>query len=161
VVDSEGEGLLGSVIHTDATRFEQFWCELPTSRRPPARFLSADLPFGKHYPHLDAESVRREGVVHIRSAIEEVLANSGIRAEQVTRFFAQHIFRDAAFSALDALGVLDRATVGGDEEGHVAAASLPIALCQARERGHVKSGDIVCMATAGAGMNRGAALLRL
>jgi 3-oxoacyl-[acyl-carrier-protein] synthase-3 len=161
VVDSEGEGLLGSVIHTDATRFEQFWCELPTSRRPPARFLTADLPLGKHYPHLDAETVRREGVAHIRSAIEEVLACNGIRAEQVSRFFVQHVFRDAAFAALDALGVLERATVGGDEEGHVAAASLPISLCQARERGQVKSGDIVCMATAGAGMNRAAALVRL
>jgi 3-oxoacyl-[acyl-carrier-protein] synthase-3 len=153
--------LLASAIHTDATRFEQFWCEFPTSRRPPARFLSADLPLGRHYPHLDAVSVRHDGAVHIRAAIEEVLSNSGIQKQQVRRFFVQHVFRDAAFAALDALGVLDRATVGGEEEGHVAAASLPIALCRARERDQVNSGDIVCLATAGAGMNRAAALLRL
>ena len=161
LLDGEGEGLLASAIHTDATRFEQFWCEFPTSRRPPARFLSADLPLGRHYPHLDAASVRHDGAVHIRAAIEEVLSNSGIQKQRVTRFFVQHVFRDAAFAALDALGVLDRATVGGEEEGHVAAASLPIALCRARERDQVNSGDIVCLATAGAGMNRAAALLRL
>jgi 3-oxoacyl-[acyl-carrier-protein] synthase III len=84
-----------------------------------------------------------------------------MRAQEVTRFFLQHVFRDTAFAAANAIGVLDRATIGGEEEGHVAAASLPIALCRARQSGQVKAGDIVCLATAGAGMNRAAALLRL
>ncbi len=161
VVAAKGEGLLGSVIHTDATRFERFWCELPSSRRKVTRFVAADLPLGKHYPQLDAEAVRRDGLAHIRSAIEEALSGSGIPAQQVTRFFLQHVFRDTALAAASAIGVLDRTTIGGEEEGHVAAASLPIALCRARQNGEVKAGDIVCLATAGAGMNRAAAVLRL
>jgi 3-oxoacyl-[acyl-carrier-protein] synthase III len=84
-----------------------------------------------------------------------------LRAQEVTRFFLQHVFRDTALAAANALGVLDRTTVGGEEEGHVAGASLPIALCRARQSGEVKAGDIVCLATAGAGMNRAAAVLRL
>jgi 3-oxoacyl-[acyl-carrier-protein] synthase III len=161
LLDAEGDGLIASAIHTDGTRFEQFWCEFPTSRRPPARFQASDLPLGKHYPRLEAEAVRRDGLAHIRSAIEEVLARGGIRKENVTRFFLQHVFRDTAFAAADSLGVLDRTTIGGEEEGHIAAGSLPIALCQARSRGQVEKGDVVCLATAGAGMNRGAALLHL
>jgi 3-oxoacyl-[acyl-carrier-protein] synthase-3 len=161
VVGLEGDGLLGSVIHTDASEFERFWCELPSSRRQATRFVTADLPLGRHYPRLEAEAVRRDGLAHLRSVIDEALARTGIRAQQVSRFFLQHVFRDTALAAGDALGVLDRTTVGGMEEGHVAAASLPIALCRARLAGEVGSGDIVCLATAGAGMNRAAAVLRL
>jgi 3-oxoacyl-[acyl-carrier-protein] synthase-3 len=161
VVGAEGDGLLGSVIHTDATSFEQFWCELPSSRRQAKRFVTGDLSLGKHYPRLDPEAVRRHGLAHMRSAIEEVLSRSGIRAQQVSRFFLQHVFRDTALAAADAVGVLDRATVGGEQEGHVAAASLAIALCRARQIGQVGSGDLVCLATAGAGMNSAAAVLRL
>jgi 3-oxoacyl-[acyl-carrier-protein] synthase-3 len=161
VVVAEGEGLLGSVIHTDATRFERFWCELPSSRRQATRFVVADLSRGKHYPRLDAEAVRRDGLAHMRSAIGEVLSRSGLRAQEVTRFFLQHVFRDTALAAANALGVLERTSVGGEEEGHVAGASLPIALSRARQGGEVKAGDIVCLATAGAGMNRAAAILRL
>ena len=158
---AEGEGLLASVIHTDGTRFEEFWCEFPSSRRRPARFLPEDLPLRKHYPRLEAEAVHRDGVAHIRSAVEEVIARSGVREQDVTRFFFQHVYRKTAYAAAEALGVRDRATVGGAEEGHVAAASLPIALCRARRGGQLKPGDVICLATAGAGMNRAASLLRL
>lgn len=161
VVAAEGDGLLGSVIHTDSTGFERFWCELPSSRRQATRFVTRDLLLDKHYPRLDAEAVRRDGLAHMRSVIDEVLSRSGIRTRQVSRFFLQHVFRDTALAAADVVGVLDRTTVGGEEEGHVAAASLPIALCRARQSGQVSSGDVVCLATAGAGMNRAAAVLRV
>ncbi len=161
VLAAEGDSLLGSVIHTDATSFERFWCELPSSRRQATRFEAGDLPLGKHYPRLDADAVRRDGFAHIRSAIDEVMGRTGIRMEQITRFFLQHVFRDTALAVAESLGALDRTTVGGEEEGHVAAASLPIALCRARQSGEVKSGDVVCLATAGAGMNRAATVLRV
>jgi 3-oxoacyl-[acyl-carrier-protein] synthase-3 len=57
--------------------------------------------------------------------------------------------------------VTDRSTIGGLDEGHVASASLPIALDRARANGEVKAGDLVCLATAGSGANWGALLVRL
>ena len=161
VLNGEGEGIIDSVIHTDATRFEEFWCEFPSSRRLPTRFLPEDLSAAKQYPQLDAESVRRDGVSHIRSAVDELLAKTGHAPRDVQRYFFQHVFRDVALAAADALGVRDRARVGGLEEGHIASASLPMALCRARADQDVRPGDLVCLATAGAGMNSGAALLRM
>jgi len=161
VLDAEGNGLVDAVIHTDATRLEQFWCEFPSSRRRPTRFLPSDLPLGKHHPRLEPDSVRHDGLRHIRSAVEEVLAKTANRPEDVRRYFFQHVYRDTALGAADALGVRDRVRVGGLEEGHIASASLPMALCRARADGDVLPGDLVCLATAGAGLNWGAALLRL
>jgi 3-oxoacyl-[acyl-carrier-protein] synthase-3 len=161
VLDADGEGLVGSVIHTDASRFEEFWCEFPSSRRRPTRFLPQDLLLGNHYPRLDADAIRRDGERQIRSAVEEVLMQSKTRAEDVRRFFLQHIYRDAAQAAAQGLGVAARTTVGGLEEGHIASGSLPLALSRARQSGEVRTGDLVCLATAGSGANWGAALVRL
>jgi 3-oxoacyl-[acyl-carrier-protein] synthase III len=161
VLDAEGDGLVGSVIHTDASRFENFWCELPSSRRRPTRFLPQDLALGKHHPSLDADAVWREGVQHMRAAVEEVLTKSAMRSDDVRQFFFQHVYRDAALAVAEDLGVGARATVGGLDEGHIASASLPLALCRARRNGDVGAGDLVCLATAGSGANWGAALVRL
>jgi 3-oxoacyl-[acyl-carrier-protein] synthase-3 len=161
ILDAEGDSLVGSVIHTDASRFEEFWCELPSSRRRPTRFLPQDLALGKHYPSLDADAVRRDGLQHIPAAVEEVLSHSQVRSDDVRRFFLQHVYRDTALAAAEHLGVSARATVGGLEEGHIASASLPLALCRARQNGDVGTGDLVCLATAGSGANWGAALVRL
>ena len=161
VVDAEGDGLVGSVIHTDATRFEEFWCEFPSSRRRPTRFMPEDLPLGKQFPHLDPQAVVRDGISHLGAGVREVLEKTGVETREVRRYFFQHVYRKAALIAAEDLGVSDRARIGGAEEGHIASASLPLALCRARAEGEVREGDLVCLATAGAGMNWGAAILRL
>lgn len=161
VLDGEEGGVVESVLHTDASRFETFWCEFPSSRRLPTRFLADDLALAKHYPTVDAAATKESGFTQIRGAVAELLAKSGTRREDVRCYFFQHLFRDVALHVADSLGVRDRSVVGGLEEGHVASASLPIALSRARASGQVRSGDLVCLATAGSGANWGAALIRL
>jgi 3-oxoacyl-[acyl-carrier-protein] synthase-3 len=161
LLGGEGRGILDIVIHTDATEFERFWCEFPSSRRRPTRFLPEDVAVGKQFPVIDAEYVRHDGSQKLVSAVREVTEQSGVESTSIRRFFLQHVFRDVALGAAKELGVADRTTVGGLDEGHVASASLPIALCRARDAGEVRPGDVVCLATSGAGMNWGAALLRL
>jgi len=161
VVEADGDSLLGSVVHTDATFFERFWCEFPTSRRRPGRLMPEDLPLGKYFPVIDRDAAFRDGVAQIRAAVEELLEKTRIDRREVRRFLFQHVYRDAARAAAESLGVSDRAAIGGEDTGHIASASLPLELCRARERRDVDSGDLVCLATAGAGMNSAAALLRL
>lgn len=161
LLNDAADAIVEIVIHTDATDLERFWCEFPSSRRRPTRFLPEDLPRKRHHPAIDREFVRRDGVERMRAAVGEILAKSGVAAARVARFFFQHVDREAAAEAADAIAVTSRATIGGLDEGHVASASLPIALCRARDDGVVAKGDLVCLATAGAGMTWGAALLRI
>jgi 3-oxoacyl-[acyl-carrier-protein] synthase-3 len=44
--------------------------------------------------------------------------------------------------------------------GNTTAASIPIALCEAWEKGLVKDGDLVCLAAFGSGFTWASALLR-
>lgn len=161
IVDADRDDLLGIVLHADATDFERFWCEFPSSRRKPTRFVPSDLEAKRHYPTLDREFVERDGRERIRATVEEVLAQTATTKDRVAKFVFQHVYRGSALAAADALGVADRTLVGGFDEGHVASASLAITLCRARERGEVATGDLVCLATAGAGMTSAAAVLRV
>jgi 3-oxoacyl-[acyl-carrier-protein] synthase-3 len=44
--------------------------------------------------------------------------------------------------------------------GNTTAASIPIAWCEAWEKGKIKEGDLVCLASFGSGFTWGSALLR-
>jgi 3-oxoacyl-[acyl-carrier-protein] synthase-3 len=47
-----------------------------------------------------------------------------------------------------------------DRFGNTTAASIPIALCEAWEKGSVKEGDLICLAAFGSGFTWASALLR-
>ena len=160
ILDAAGDGILATVLHADGTDLENFWCEFPSSRRLPTRFLPEDLKRAKHYPRIDAERVRRDGKKQLREAIDEVLETANVHARDVRRFFLHHIFRDVSSSVASGLDVADRVTDRGDS-AFIASASLPLALAEARKAGTVSAGDLVCLAAAGAGATWGATLLRL
>jgi 3-oxoacyl-[acyl-carrier-protein] synthase-3 len=44
--------------------------------------------------------------------------------------------------------------------GNTTAASVPIALCEAWEKGMIRQGDLVCLAAFGSGFTWGSALIR-
>jgi 3-oxoacyl-[acyl-carrier-protein] synthase-3 len=161
VILGDGEGILETVIHSDAERFDRFWCEFPSSRRLPVRFVPEDLERANHFPQIDAEYVRLAGRKQIPEAVSEVLGRRKLDASAVKRFFFHHVYRDVAERAARDLGVGDRASVDGRDGGHIASASLPLALVRARARGEVSTGDLICLATAGSGANWAASLIRL
>lgn len=154
-------GAVESVLHTEPEHFERFWCEFPSSRRFPLRFVADDLERGFHFPRIDADAVRADGRRQIVAAVREVLDRSGAKRDEIGPFFFHHVFPDTAAAAADELGVAERTIVSGRTEGHVASASLAIALSRARQDGGVGPGDRVCLATAGAGANSAATLIQL
>ena len=65
---------------------------------------------------------------------------------------------DHAASKLDL--PIDKVFVNVDRYGNTSAASIPIALFEARESGFVKPGDVVVLVGFGAGLTWGAAVVR-
>jgi len=54
----------------------------------------------------------------------------------------------------------DRVIINIDEFGNTTAATIPLALDSARKQGRLKKGDLVLIASVGAGFTTGATLLR-
>lgn len=160
---SRGSGvaeLLAIECGADGRHHRRFWCEFPASRRYPQRLLVEDFRAGKHYLKIDRDHVATFGREKLPETIASTLAAGQRRAEDVDLFVLSHVFPEVAEDAARSLGVSDdRLVVAGREHGHLSAASLPIALDEARASGRVESGARVCIAACGAGYAWGAALL--
>jgi 3-oxoacyl-[acyl-carrier-protein] synthase-3 len=65
-------------------------------------------------------------------------------------------------SACERLGLpLERVMINIDKYGNTSAASIPVALCEARREGRAKRGDLVMLVAFGAGLTWGSLLVRL
>lgn len=155
-------GVLASVLHTDATDYERFWCEFPASRKHPVRITVEDLRAGKHYPRVSWETLNPMAARLLQDVVGEVLAAGGLAGADIDHYFLHYIDPTVALETARTLGLSrDRVTVSAERAGHIAAASLPISLSQAWASGAVRTGDLVCLAAVGAGINWGAVIVRL
>jgi 3-oxoacyl-[acyl-carrier-protein] synthase-3 len=94
--------------------------------------------------------------------IAEVLERGGCREDEIAHFFLHYVDPRVALGTARGMGITpQRVTATASRAGHIGAAGLPISLSEAWGAGSVRSGDLVCLAAVGAGINWGAAVIRL
>ena len=158
----ERAGLLATVMHTDPTDFERFWCEFPSSRHRPARMEMEQYERGLHYYVLDDQALGRQAEPVLGDTVREVLAQADIAPSAVDLCIAHYIDPRIARRAAVGAGIADdRVMVPGEHFGHVAGGGIPIALTEAIRAGRVGAGAIVCCVAFGAGISWAGAVLRL
>src|SRR5262249_57947986 len=69
-------GVVATVLHSDPTDFERFWCEFPSSRHYPARMDLEHYERGAHFYRLDAPALDREAEPVLRDTVGEGLAQA-------------------------------------------------------------------------------------
>jgi 3-oxoacyl-[acyl-carrier-protein] synthase-3 len=158
----DAPGVVATVLHTDPTDFERFWCEFPSSRHYPARMELQHLERGLHYYVLDAAALARQAEPALVAVAGEVLAKAGLAPRAVDLCIAHYLDPRVARRAAERAGFApDRIVVPGDGLGHVAAGGIPIALAEAMRAGRVGRGAIVCCLAFGAGISWAGAVIRL
>ncbi len=114
-----------------------------------------------HYVHQDGQAVFKYAVRKMTEASERVLERNGFKGSDVALFVPHQANRRIIMSAADRLGLSeDRVIINIDEFGNTTAGTIPLALESARQQGRLKKGDLVLIASVGAGFTVGAALLR-
>jgi 3-oxoacyl-[acyl-carrier-protein] synthase-3 len=155
-------GLQSIVCRSDGRHHERFWIEYPSSRQHPLRITSDDLRAGKHFLSLDCDHVERFGVEHLPAVVREALAAAGTTADAIDCFILSHVFPRVVERSAAALGIPHAKLIdAGSAHGHLSAATLPVALSEARAAGRIDAGARVCLAACGAGYAWGAAVLTL
>ena len=155
-------GVLATVLHSDPTDLERFWCEFPASRNHPARMTRAAFEEGRHYYRFDADAVHPQAEPALADVAGEALARAGVRPDEVALFLMHYIDARVARRAAERAGFpAERVVATAEAAGHVAAAGIPIALAEARTSGRVAAGDLVCCAAFGAGMSWAGAVVRV
>jgi len=176
--EEEGRGVLTTNLHSNGTCAEELAMITPGSHgghhlgKEQFGFPQDDKPGGIYmtqkmlddhliYPNMNGPLVFKWAVQKFPAAIQEALDDTGYKPEDVDMLIPhQANLRISQF--VQRLMQLDDSKVFNNIQkyGNTTAASIPIALCEARDLGKIKDGDLVCLAAFGSGFTWGSALIR-
>ncbi|NJB85803.1 3-oxoacyl-[acyl-carrier-protein] synthase-3 [Lewinella marina] len=119
------------------------------------------LDKGRIYPHMEGQAVFKMAVRKFPEVITETLEAAGLGVKDIDLLVPhQANLRINQFVA-HTMGLRDDQVYNNIMRyGNTTAASIPIALSEARDEGRVKKGDLVTLAAFGAGFTWAAAVLR-
>jgi 3-oxoacyl-[acyl-carrier-protein] synthase-3 len=93
--------------------------------------------------------------------ILEALQQNGLQASDINLLIPHQANLRIAQFVQQKLGLNDQQVYNNIQQyGNTTAASVPIALCEAWEKGRIKEGDLVCLAAFGSGFTWASALIR-
>ncbi len=114
-----------------------------------------------HYVHQDGQAVFKFAVRKQTELCEKILERNGIKASDIDAFIAHQANKRIINATADRLGVRpERVVINIDRYGNTTAGTIPLAMDTARQEGKLKKGDLVLLASVGAGFTVGATLLR-
>ncbi len=115
----------------------------------------------EHYVYQDGQTVYKFAVRKMAEIAEKVLTRHGLTGRDLACFIPHQANRRIIESTAQRLGMpLDTVLINIDRYGNTIAATVPLAMGTAREAGKLKKGDLVLLASVGAGFTSGATLLR-
>jgi 3-oxoacyl-[acyl-carrier-protein] synthase-3 len=114
-----------------------------------------------HYVHQDGQAVYKFAVRKMAEASEKVLASSGVKGSDLALLIPHQANKRIILSTAERLGMPeDRVVINIDRYGNTTAGTIPLAMQTAVEEGRLKKGDLILLASVGAGFTVGACLLR-
>jgi 3-oxoacyl-[acyl-carrier-protein] synthase-3 len=173
---TEGPGILSTHLHSDGSAAEILAMFNPGTHANMwmdelADFGDAEI--GKmfvtqqmvdkeqFFPNMDGPSVFKMAVVKFPEVIAEALNKNGLTPQDINLLVPHQANLRIAQFVQQKMKLRDDQVYNNIERfGNTTAASIPIALCEAWEKGLVKEGDLVCLAAFGSGFTWASALLR-
>ncbi|MBE7159567.1 MAG: 3-oxoacyl-ACP synthase, partial [Rhodospirillales bacterium] len=115
----------------------------------------------QHYVHQDGQTVYKFAVRRMAEISEALLKRNGVNGSELGCFIPHQANRRIILSTAERLGMpQDRVIINIDSYGNTTAGTIPLAMNTAFEAGRMKRGDLILLASVGAGYTVGATLLR-
>jgi 3-oxoacyl-[acyl-carrier-protein] synthase III len=156
---SEGEGAILDFEHEiDGSGAAALCMPAGGSRRPPSHDTVDER---LHYVKQDGRAVFKFAVRKTEEIARRILDRNHVTPSDLDLFISHQANRRIIESATEKLGITpDKTLVNIDRFGNTTAATIPLALNDAVCAGRLKKGDLVLLASVGAGFTVGAVLLR-
>jgi 3-oxoacyl-[acyl-carrier-protein] synthase-3 len=114
-----------------------------------------------HYVHQDGQAVFKFAVRKQAEMCEKILTRNGLKGSDIDVFIPHQANRRIITATADRLGLKPESVIINiDRYGNTTAGTIPLAMDTARQEGKLKKGDLVLLASVGAGFTVGATLLR-
>lgn len=151
-------GILDSILRSDGSGGKFLYMPAGGSLNPPsAETVSRRM----HYVHQDGRSVYKFAVKYMADVSVEVLERNGFKNTDVALFVPHQANLRIIQSAADRLKLReDQVAVNIERYANTTAATIPICLYEYSRNRRIKSGDLVLLASFGAGFTWGSILLR-
>jgi len=151
-------GLLGTRLGTFGDSVELLCIPAGGSTTPAS---AKSVAASGHFIKMKGREIFKMAVRAMEEAARDILEQQGVSTNQI----ALVIPHQANLRIIEAIAEylelpLDRFFVNVDRYGNTSAASIPIALDEARRAGRIKTGDIILLVAFGAGLTYGSALVR-
>lgn len=175
--EKEGQGILSTHLHSDGESAEILAMYNPGThsnhwvKEPVADFGKAEMgkmfmthemiDNAQNFPNMDGPAVFKKAIVKFPEVIIEALEKNNLSPKDIDLLIPHQANLRIAQFVQQKLGLSDDQVFNNiDKYGNTTAASIPIALCEAWEKGKIKEGDLLCLAAFGSGFTWGSALLR-
>ncbi|WP_301929739.1 3-oxoacyl-ACP synthase III family protein [Ferruginibacter sp.] len=175
--EKPGQGILSTHLHSDGQSAEllamynpgthaNHWVTnaVATYDDAPAgeMFMSKEMiDKAENFPFMDGPAVFKKAIVKFPEVIQEALAKNNLAATDIDLLIPHQANLRISQFVQQKLGLRDDQVFNNIQQyGNTTAASIPIALCEAWEKGKVNDGDLVCLAAFGSGFTWASALMR-
>jgi 3-oxoacyl-[acyl-carrier-protein] synthase-3 len=158
--DVKQSGVLASSLHADGSLAESLMTFAPASRENP-RLDERMLAEGKHFPTMDGRNIFKNAVRRLPEVAGEVLKQAGLPLDAVDLFIPHQANLRINQAFAKALDLTESKVYNNIQRyGNTTAASIPLALDEALEKGLIGAGSTVMFIGLGAGVTWGAVLYR-
>jgi 3-oxoacyl-[acyl-carrier-protein] synthase-3 len=154
-------GFVGAELHSDGRFYDHLYVPGVGFRQIPY-VTPESLRADEHIPHMAGPSLLKKAVQTLSRTVRSLCDTCGIALDDIDCFIP-HQANDRINRALrDALRIPPEKVPSNIEHyGNTSAATIGILTDELRREGHIAEGDLLCFLALGAGLNWGAALLRL
>ncbi len=150
--------IIDSILKSDGSGVPCLFMPAGGSRKPPS---TQSVESREHFVKQEGKTVFKRAVTDMADVCIEILEKNKISPEEIVCFVPHQANIRIIDAARERMG-LDpkKVALNIDRFGNTTAATIPTALLDAERKGRVKRGDLVLLASFGAGFTWGATLLR-
>jgi len=156
----EERGVLSTHLHSQGKYAKELWIEAPGSIYHP-RITHQMIDEGRHYPKMNGRAVFKHAIQRMVEAVYEALNANNFKISDIDLLITHQANLRISKAVQEYLNLPDEKVYNNIMKyGNTTAASIPIALDEAIEKGILKEGMLVCLTAFGSGFTWGSAIIK-
>jgi 3-oxoacyl-[acyl-carrier-protein] synthase-3 len=153
-----GNGILSTKLRTDGSYAKTLYVPAGGSLKP-ANCKTVER--NEHTITMNGKEVFKIAVRSMEDISREALEEAGVGIDEVSLVIPHQANRRIIVALADRLGIsMDKVMVNLEKYGNTSAASIPVALDEAKRQGRIQMGNVVLLNGFGAGFAWGAAVIK-
>jgi len=157
----EDRGILSTHMHSEGKYLKELWLESPASNAGYPRINREMFDEGKQFLKMNGKEVFRHAVTRFPEVINEALEANNLTSENIDLLIPHQANFRITQMVQKRLSLRNEQVFSNIHKyGNTTAATIPIALAEAFNKGKIKDGDLLVLAAFGSGFTWASAIMK-